>query len=157
LILLFTGIILNIIGIIGVVIPALPGIVLNYISLVLLYIIKGEEALSLIILVTFGILTLLVTMLDYILPLLGAKRFGASRTGIAGAVVGMLLGIVFFPPLGIFFGLLIGAFAGELIAGKDQYQAFKAGMATFLGSLTSIAVKIILALVMTFYYLWHLF
>ncbi len=155
--LLITGIILNIVGIIGVVVPVLPGIVLNYISLILLYIAKGEDAFNLSILVTFGILILLVTMLDYILPLLGAKKFGASRTGIAGAVVGMILGIMFFPPFGIVIGLLLGAFIGELIAGKDQYQAFKAGAATFLGSLTSILVKLILALVMTFYYLWHLF
>ena len=154
---LILGIILNIAGIIGVVMPAMPGIVLNFVALILLYITRGEEAVSLSVLIMFGFLSFLVSGLDYILPLLGAKRYGASRLGITGAVVGMLTGIFFFPPLGIFGGLLLGAFVGELIAGKDHAGAFKAGFATFLGSLASIAVKLTLALVMTFYYLWHLF
>ena len=156
-ILIIVGIILNILGIIGIVVPALPGIILNYLTLVLLYISRGEGEIGLNALITFGLLTLLVTLLDYILPLVGAKKFGASRTGIIFAIIGMITGIIFFPPSGIFFGLLIGAFAGELIAGKNQSQAFKAGFVTFLGILTSMVVKLMLAVVMTVYYLWHLF
>ena len=154
--LIVIGLILNIIGIIGVILPALPGIVLNYIALILLYIVKGEVEFSLRILIVFGILTLLVTLLDYILPLLGARKYGASRIGVWGAVIGMLVGIIFFPPFGIIFGLLIGAFLGELIAGKEQSQALRAGLATFLGSLTSMVVKLLLAIVMTVYFLIHL-
>ena len=156
-ILIITGIILNILGIIGIVVPVLPGIILNYLALFLLYISRGEEAIGLRALITFGLLTLLVALLDYILPLAGAKKFGASRTGIALAVIGMVTGMIFFPPSGIFFGLLIGAFVGELIAGKSQSQAFKAGFVTFLGILTSMVVKLMLAIVMTVYYLWHSF
>ena len=154
--LIVIGLILNIIGIIGVILPALPGIVLNYIALILLYIAKGEVKFSLRMIIVFGMLTLLVTLLDYILPLLGARKYGASRMGIWGAVMGMLLGIIFFPPFGIIFGLLIGAFVGELIAGKDQSQAFKAGFATFIGVLSSIVVKLILAIVMTVYFFIHI-
>jgi len=156
LLLIIIGVILNIIGIIGVILPALPGIVLNYIALILLYIAKVEVGFSLRILIVFGMLTLLVTLLDYILPLLGARKYGASRIGIWGAVIGMLVGIIFFPPFGIIFGLLIGAFLGELIAGKEQSQALRAGFATFLGSLTSMVVKLLLAIVMTVYFLIHL-
>lgn len=156
-ILIITGIILNILGIIGIVVPALPGIILNYLALFLLYISRGEEAIGLNALITFGLLTLLVALLDYILPLAGAKKLGASRTGIIFAVIGMITGMIFFPPFGIFFGLLIGAFVGELIAGKSQSQAFKAGFVTFLGILTSMVVKLMLAVVMTVYYLWHSF
>jgi len=156
-ILIITGIILNILGIIGIVVPALPGIILNYLALFLLYISRGEEAIGLSALIMFGLLTLLVALLDYILPLAGAKKLGASRTGIIFAVIGMITGMIFFPPFGIFFGLLIGAFAGELIAGKSQSQAFKAGFVTFLGILTSMVVKLMLAIVMTVYYLWHSF
>ncbi|MFW6149874.1 MAG: DUF456 domain-containing protein [Atribacterota bacterium] len=155
--LIIIGVILNIIGIIGVILPALPGIVLNYIALILLYIAKGEAEFSLRILIVFGIITLLVTLLDYILPLLGARKYGASRIGILGSVIGMLVGIIFFPPFGIIFGLLIGAFLGELIAGKEQSQALRAGFATFLGSLTSMVVQLLLAIVMTFYFLSQLF
>ena len=155
--LILIGILLNIIGIIGIVVPALPGIILNYLALILLYISRGEEAIGLSVLITFGLLSFLVALLDYILPLAGAKKYGASRTGIIFAVLGMIAGMVFYPPFGIFFGLLIGAFVGELIAGKSQSQAFKAGIATFLGSITSMVVKLMLAVVMTAYYLWHLF
>lgn len=156
-ILIITGIILNILGIIGIVVPALPGVILNYLALLLLYISRGEEAIGLNALIMFGLLTLLVALLDYILPLAGAKKLGASRTGIIFAVIGMITGMIFFPPFGIFFGLLIGAFVGELIAGKSQSQAFKAGLVTFLGILTSMVVKLMLAVVMTVYYLWHSF
>ncbi len=155
--LIILGIILNIIGIIGVVVPVLPGITLNYLALVLLYITKGAGAIELNILIIFGLLTFLVALLDYILPLVGAKKSGASRTGIIFSVIGMLTGIIFFPPFGIIFGLLIGAIVGELIAGKSESQAFKAGVVTFLGSLTSMFIKLILAAVMTVYYIWHLF
>lgn len=155
--LIFAGIILNIIGIIGVIIPALPGVTLNYLALILLYINKGEEVVSLSTIIMFGLLTFLVALLDYILPLAGAKKSGTSRTGIIFAALGMLIGLLFFPPLGIFFGLLIGAFLGELIAGKTESQALKAGMVTFLGILTSMVIKLMLAVVMSVYYIWHLF
>lgn len=120
---------------------------LNYIALILLYInqSKGETEVDISILVIFVILIFLVTILDYTLPLLEVQKFGASRTGMAGAVVGMLIGIVFSPLLGILVGRLRGAFIGELIdiAGKDQYQACRIGVATFLGSLASLAVKLV--------------
>lgn len=155
--LIIIGFILNIVGIIGVVVPALPGVVLNYLALILLYISKGQSAVSIDTLIVFGLLTVSVSLLDYALPLWGAKKFGASRIGIWGAAIGMLLGVIFFPPFGIIFGLLIGSFTGELIAGKNQSQALKAGFATFLGSLTSMVVKLVLAIIMTVYFLIHLF
>lgn len=155
--LLIIGIAINIIGIVGVVVPALPGIILNYISLILLYIVKGEKVVSINTLIIFGLITFTVNLLDYILPYMGAKKFGASRTGIIFASIGMVIGIIFFPPIGIFVGLLIGAFVGELVAGKNESQALRAGLATFLGSIASMVVKLILATIMTVYYIWHLF
>lgn len=154
--LIVIGFILNIIGIIGVILPALPGVVLNYSALILLYISKGQAGINIDLLIVFGLLTVLVSSLDYILPLLGAKKYGASRMGIWGSALGMIIGILFFPPFGIIFGLLIGAFLGELIAGKDQSQALKAGFATFLGSLTSIVIKLLLAIIMAVYFIVHL-
>jgi len=124
-VLIVIGFILNIIGIIGVILPALPGVVLNYSALILLYISKGQAGINIDLLIVFGLLTVLVSSLDYILPLLGAKKYGASRMGIYGSALGMIIGILFFPPFGIIFGLLIGAFLGELIAGKNQSQALK--------------------------------
>jgi len=105
-VLIVIGFILNIIGIIGVILPALPGVVLNYSALILLYISKGQAGINIDLLIVFGLLTVLVSSLDYILPLLGAKKYGASRMGIYGSALGMIIGILFFPPFGIIFGLL---------------------------------------------------
>lgn len=150
------GIILNILGIIGIIIPVLPGIILNYFSLILVYIIRGKEELNFFTLFVFGVLTVLVTLLDYILPLIGAKKFGASRMGLWSSAIGMVIGILFFPPFGMFLGLLVGSIVGELLAGNEGSQALKAGFATFLGSLTSVVFKLILAVMMTICFLFHL-
>lgn len=148
---------LNIAGIIGVIIPALPGVMLNYIALILLYIERGEIGIQLNTLIMFGLLTISMTFLDYALPLLGAKKFGVSRSGILGAAIGMLLGLWFFPPFGFMLGLLLGAFIGELISGQEQSQAFKSGLITFLGGMISIIIKLILAITMMIFFLSHAF
>ncbi len=155
--LIVIGLVLNLIGIIGIIVPALPGVILNYLGLILLYLARGRIEFGVNILIVFGILTVSVTLLDYIFPLLGAKKYGASRMGIWGAVIGMIIGMIFFPPFGIIFGLLIGAFLGELTAGKEHSQALRSSFATFLGSITSMVVKLILAIVMTVFYIVHLF
>ena len=151
------GIILNIMGIIGCIFPAMPGIPFNYAALILLNFAKGGNEFSPRFLIVYGLLSVLVLLFDYVLPLIGAKKFGASRQGIWGAIVGMIIGIFFLPPFGIILGLLLGAFVGELLAGKEQADALRAGLATFLGSLTSLLVKLALALVMSIHFLIHLF
>jgi len=75
-------------------------------------------------------LIILVTILDYVVPAGGAKKYGASKSGVAGAMTGMLIGVFMFPPWGMIMGALIGAFAGELLAGKEGRKA--------LGKLVSI-------------------
>ena len=116
------GAILSVAGIAGCIIPALPGPPLNYVALVLLRIVL-PEAFSFSFLLTWGIITLIVVVMDYVLPILGAKKYNASRYGIWGSVIGMLIGIIFFPPWGMITGLLIGAIIGELIAGKENSKA----------------------------------
>lgn len=98
-------------------------------------------------------LTVLVTILDYVLPIWGAKAYKASKYGIWGSVVGMLIGVFFFPPWGMILGLLIGAVFGELIAGKKSTEAFKVGFITFAASMMMILAKLLLSGIMTFYIL----
>ena len=99
-----------------------------------------------------GVLTIIVQALDYLLPAVGAKKFGASRYGFWGAIIGMLLGIIFVPPLGIIIGAFLGAILGEVIAGKEASKALKAGWGVFVGVMVGMVVKLILAGVMTFYF-----
>jgi len=69
----------------------------------------------------------------------------------------MMAGIIFFPPFGMIFGVFIGAILGELIAGKENSIALKAGLATFIGSMAAVLIKLSLSLVMAFYFFVYIF
>lgn len=146
------GAILSVAGIAGCIIPALPGPPLNYVALVILKF-AAPESFSFSFLITWGILTLIVVVLDYVLPIVGAKRYNASRYGIWGSIIGMLIGIIFFPPWGMITGLLIGAIIGELIAGKENSEALRVGLATFFSSLIMIIVKLVISGILTFFFI----
>jgi uncharacterized protein len=149
-ILLIFGIILMILGIIGCLVPVLPGPPLSYLGLILLHLTRfGHFTFST--LITFGIIAIVVTIMDYIVPVWGTKRFGGSKYGIRGATVGLIVGF-FLGPLGLIMGTLIGAFVGEMIFKDDISYAFKAGLGSLLGFLTGIGLKLAASLVMTFYF-----
>jgi uncharacterized protein YqgC (DUF456 family) len=154
--LVIIGSILMVLGIIGSIIPALPGPVLGYIGLVLLYFAK-PGAISVWSLIVFGISMLMIIVIDYVAPILGAKFSGASKKGLIGAIAGSLVGIIFFPPMGIFLGALLGAFLGELAQGKEPGMAIKAGIGTIFGSILVIVLQTIFSLVMTVYFFLKLF
>lgn len=147
-ILVTLGIILTIAGIIGCIVPGLPGPPLNFIALIIIKIIY-PDGLSFGVLIVFAILTIAVTIFDYIIPTYGAKYFGVSKYGIWGTVIGMLVGIFFFPPFGMFVGIIVGAAAGELIGGKSHWQAMKAGAATFILNLFMMILKLVLSVIMS--------
>jgi uncharacterized protein YqgC (DUF456 family) len=157
LVLILIGIICIIIGIIGCIFPAIPGPPLGYAALILLQFAKEQPVFSKSFLVRFAVLTVIVSLIDYFLPLLGAKLYGTSKYGIWGAVIGMIAGIIFFPPFGMVLGVFIGAIIGELIAGKENSMALKAGMVTFIGRITAVFIKLSLSLVMALYFFIYLF
>lgn len=151
------GILLIIVGIIGCIIPGIAGPPFSFLALICLSIERNWEPFSAEFLVVFGTLTLAVQALDYLLPALGAKKFGSTRYGFWGTLIGMFLGIFFLPPLGMILGALIGAMVGETIAGKESASALKAAWGVFAGVLTGMVLKLILASVMTFYFFKALF
>jgi uncharacterized protein len=153
-ILLILGIICMIIGIIGCLVPVLPGPPISFLGIILLHLTKFGQFTSAI-LITFVIVTVLVTILDYIVPIWGTKRFGGSKYGTRGATVGLIIGF-FLGPLGIVLGPLIGAFVGEMIFKDDMSYAFKAGFGSLLGFLTGIGLKLAASFVMTFYFVKEL-
>lgn len=144
------GVVLNILGVIGCIAPALPGPPLNYITLLLIHY-SGYPFSNKFLFIWLGI-TILITALDYILPLMGAKFYGVSNKGIWGSFIGMVIGIIFFPPFGMILGLLIGAIIGELIAGKQDSEALRSGMVTFLLSMFMIIAKLAVSGIMMFYF-----
>lgn len=145
------GSLFSILGIIGCIFPALPGPPLNYIALLLIHF-TGINEFTTTFLIVYLIINIIVQALDYVLPVYGAKRYGASKKGIWGSVIGMILGFFFFPPFGVILGALIGAVAGELIAGKKESEAMRAGFATFIASLIMMVAKLALSVIMTFYF-----
>jgi uncharacterized protein len=145
------GIILIIVAFIGCIVPALPGPPFAFLALLSL-----DFAQSIIFssnfLWTMGIITLGVYLLDYLLPIFGAKMFSATKQGIWFSILGMLIGIFFFPPFGMILGLLLGAIFGELIAGKAKAEAVKIGIISFVFSLLAMFIKIALVSTIAFYF-----
>ncbi len=151
-VLIVIGLLFALVGIVGCIIPAIPGPPLNFVSLIILELAVGS-VFSLEFFIIWGIITVVVTILDYVLPLFGAKVYKASSYGIWGSVIGMIVGTIFFPPFGMILGLLVGAIAGELIAGKKSTEALKVGSVTFITSLLMILVKLAASGVMTYYFI----
>ncbi len=155
--LIIVGSILAVLAIIGSILPAMPGPLLSFISLLLLYFAKGTETISILTLVIFGIAMVLLALMDYLGPILGAKFSGSTKKGIWGAVIGAFLGIIFFPPFGIFLGALLGAVLGEMASGKKFDQAIKAGIGVLLGSFLTIFLQTVFSVVTAVYFFWKIF
>jgi uncharacterized protein YqgC (DUF456 family) len=149
-ILLILGIFLMILGIIGCLVPVLPGPPFSFLGLILLHLTKFGHFTNPT-LIALGSIAVIVTILDYIVPVWGTKKFGGSKYGTRGATVGLIIGL-FLGPLGIILGPLIGAFVGEMIFKDDISYAFKAGFGSLLGFLTGIGLKLAASFVMTFYF-----
>ena len=94
--------------------------------------------------------------MDYIVPVWGTKKFGGSKAGMWGAAIGLVLGLIFFPPLGIIIGPFAGAVIGEAITGKDAASSFKAGLGSLLGLMIGIGLKLAASIAMTYYFIKEL-
>ncbi len=126
------GMLLLIVGIIGCILPVLPGQILAWGSLLILQLTSPPPFTAKFI-VIWALITAGVTLMDYYVPIWGTKKLGGSKKGMWGATIGLVIGIFFFPPFGLIVGPFVGAFVGELIAGKDSNTAFKSGFGSFLG------------------------
>jgi hypothetical protein len=154
--LLIIGAVLVLSGIVGSIMPAMPGPLLGFLGLVCLHFGK-PETISISSLIVFGALVLFLILIDYLVPILGAKFSGAGKNGLFGALLGSLIGVIHFPPLGIFIGAFLGAVAGELIGGKKPPQALKAGVGTLIGSVSMIILQTIFSLFLAVYFFIKLF
>jgi uncharacterized protein YqgC (DUF456 family) len=147
------GLALALAGLVGCILPVIPGPPISYLSLLVLSWVKGWKPFSLTFLIVMAALTLVVLLLDYVVPAAGAKRYGASRFGVFCSVAGMIIGLFVFPPFGLFLGGFLGAMAGELYVGKGRNEALRAGWGVFLGNLAGIGIKMAFSGVILFFYL----
>ena len=152
--LIILGAICLLVGILGCVLPVLPGVPLAYCGLLLLHA-TDKVQFSWQFLVIWAVVTIVVQVLDSVVPIWGTKRFGGSKMGVWGSTLGLLVGL-FFGPWGIVLGPFLGAVAIELIDGKNTRLALKAGWGSFVGLMTGTILKLICCGLMTYYFIAEL-
>jgi uncharacterized protein YqgC (DUF456 family) len=141
-------IVLFAVGLIGTIAPVLPGTTIILAAAVIHRIMLGlEKSIGWKTIVVLILLTLLSYGFDFLGSYFGAKYFGATKWGTFGAIIGMLVGL-FFGIVGLFAGPVIGAVAGEFIAGKRMIDAGRAGWGSLLGNLGAMIGKLVIALAM---------
>ena len=141
LLLLLLGTFFIILGIIGAFLPILPGPITSWVGLLFIYLTSVIPYNWTFIFTTLAI-AILVYILDYIIPALGTKKFGGSKSGIIGTSIGLIVGLIFMGPIGIIVGPFAGAFFGELLHdNEDSNRALKAAFGSFMGFLFSTGLK----------------
>ena len=139
---------LSFLGILGCFAPGLPGPPLNYAALLIVQ--YKYHCFSFNFVIAWAVIVAITIIIDFILPIWFAKKFGATKYGIWGSIIGMVLGI-FFTPVGMVLGMLIGAVVGELIGGTEGSKALKSGFATFVGTFLTMGLKLIVSIVISVY------
>ena len=168
--LIILGAICLLLGLIGCVAPVLPGVPLSYLGLLLLHW-TDRVQFSWQFLVVWGVVVVVIQILDYFIPAWGTKKFGGTKYGVWGSTIGLFVGL-FMGPLGIVVGPFIGAVLGELISFNRHPQttlseteqnknsnfnrALRAGFGSFIGLLTGTLIKVICCGVMIAYFVKEL-
>jgi uncharacterized protein len=152
---LVIGIIIMLIGILGCILPLLPGPPLCYIAL-LIQQLRSDPPFTAKFLWIWAGIAIVVTVLDYVIPLYGTRRFGGSKYGIWGCTIGLIVGF-WLGPLGIIIGPFVGAFIGEIIANNNSNQALKAAWGSFAGFLFGTLLKLVVCVIMAWYLLAIIF
>jgi uncharacterized protein len=146
---------LILVGLAGIVLPALPGLPIVFAGMLLAAWVGDFELISGWTIGVLAVLTVIAMTLDFVAGLLGAKRVGASTLALLGAAVGTIVGL-FFGLLGLIVGPFAGAVLGELAHGREAAKSMKVGLGTWLGMAFGAIVKITLAFVMLGIFLFAL-
>lgn len=152
---IFSGILLAI-GFLGCFLPIIPGPPLSYVGLILLQL-TDDAPFSDDFLIIWFIITVVVQVLDYVVPTYGTKKYGGSRAGVIGSMVGLVAGVFLFPPIGIIVGPMAGALVGELLIGRNTKEAWRSAWGSFIGFLVGTLLKLVACSVMFFYYFKAIF
>jgi len=147
---------LILLGAIGSLLPVLPGPPLAWVGILLTHF-SGSVQFSTKFLIITAIVMILITVLDYFIPIWGTKRFGGTRAGVIGCTLGLIFGL-FFGPLGIILGPFVGALIGELAVNqKELKKALKSATGSFAGFIVGTGLKLVFCGFMAYYYVNELF
>ena len=153
--LIFLAFVLALVGIAGAIVPGLPGPPISFLGILALHYSSGISYTESM-LFNFGILAVVITLLDYYVPIYGTKKFGGSRAGVIGSTVGLLFSIFILPftgivlgpfgLVGILLGPFVGAWVGETMAGTNRDQAIRAAFGSFISFLAGTLMKLVYAI-----------
>ena len=152
---MIVGALCVLIGVAGSLLPVLPGTPVSYVGLLLLLLIDGCSFSAQFLLIML-LLVVLQQVLNYVIPIWGVKKYGGSKAGQWGGVIGLLLGL-FFVPWGIIVGPFIGAVVGEILSGNTTSDSVRAGFGSFVGNFLTTILGLILSGVMAYYYFAEVF
>jgi len=153
-ILLIVGFILMLVGIVGSILPVIPGTPISWLGLIVLYLAPSIEFDWTFLIIT-GVVAIGIYIMDYIIPALGTKKFGGSKAGAWGTFIGLIVGILAPIPFGILIGPFVGALVGELAFNQTQGpQAIKAAFGSFIGFLASTFMKLFATFVFLGLFCW---
>lgn len=147
---------LLLIGLAGCIVPIVPGPPLSYLGILVLHWtqrIQFEQKF----LITWALIVGAVTLIDYYTPIWGTKKFGGTKRGTWGATIGLILGLFFFPPIGIILGPFVGAVVGEMSQTEDFNKALKSGLGSLLGFLIGTGLKFVVSGFLVFYFFKEVF
>lgn len=144
------------VGVMGTVVPVLPGVPLIWIAMLVFAVVEGFARVDATFLVLCLAVVIAAEVADHLARAWGARRFGAGRAGVWGAVIGAILGL-FFMPIGLILGPFLGALTGELLAGRTLEESIRAGWGGVVGTLGSMVMKFFVAVGMVMAFLIKVF
>lgn len=150
------GAILMIVGLFGSFLPVLPGVPVSWLGLLMLHLAPSIPMNYWLLGVTL-VIAILIYVLNLLIPAMGTKRFGGSRSGMIGATIGLVIGLLAPIPFGVLIGPFVGAFIGEIINKSSSRSALKAAFGSFLGFLASSFMEFVIAfafLILFIYKAW---
>ena len=156
-VLIILGFLLALVGIAGSILPVLPGPPLGFFALIILSVAKDWEPFSVTFLVIMAALTTGVTVLDYVAPAVGVKKYGGSKFAVWASIIGLIVGVFFFPPWGMIIGAFLGALAGEAVFGEKGKPVMQVVWGVFVGTLAGTGLKLAVSGVVLFFYIKEMF
>lgn len=144
---------LMVLGILGSFFPVLPGVPISWVGILIFYLAPSVPVNYWFLGITFFI-AVLIYALNLIIPAMGTKRYGGSKSGMIGATIGLVIGLFSPIPFGVIIGPFLGAFIGEIINKSNRKSALKAAFGSFIGFLASTFMELLVAFSFLLLFLW---
>ncbi len=144
---LIISLLVILVGLAGIIFPILPSTPLIWVGVFIYAACDGFETIGWTLLLIFAVLAIVSIVLDYLGGVIGAKKYGATRWGLIGSVIGGIVGFFMGGIIGLVFGPFFGAVSFELLFGKDLKGAFRSGMGTLVGFLGGVIIKLVISIV----------